>query len=169
MRSFRRRHGKRPNCGRGREATHATSTASRPSGSDFGLYLCGGWTRRLRHSRVCLAMVRLLLLGASGVVGRAVLQLALEHQGVAAVIAPTRNVLPSHGNLSNPVTAELESLLPQAIEWTFPLCLLGRPGRAARGRSHWYRPSVLLHPPDFFIRGPRGKRRRTFRAWALSP
>jgi hypothetical protein len=73
-------------------------------------------------------MVRLLLLGASGVVGRAVLQLALEHQGVAAVIAPTRNVLPSHGKLTNPVTAELESLLPQAIErWSIDavICALG--------------------------------------------
>jgi hypothetical protein len=47
---------------------------------------------------------------------------------VAAVIAPTRNAFPSHGKLTNPVTAELESLLPQAIEWwsiDAVICALG--------------------------------------------
>src|SRR5580658_8967835 len=88
----------------------------------------GSNTRGTRHSGVCLAMVRLLLLGASGLVGRAVLQLALEHQEVAAVVAPTRNALASHSKLANPVTAELESLLPQAIEsWSIDavICALG--------------------------------------------
>src|ERR1700722_9396203 len=115
--------------------------------SDFGLHLCGGGARRHRHSGVCLAMVRLLLLGASGVVGRAVLQLALEHQEVAAVIAPTRNALPSHGKLTNPVTAELESLLPQAIEgWSIDavICALGTTMKKAGSRKSFFGGDLYL-------------------------
>jgi hypothetical protein len=116
---------------------------------------------------------------------------------VAAVIAPTRNALPSHGKLTNPVTAELESLLPQAIEWwsiDAVICALGTTMKKAGSQKSFYRvdhalPVVFARAARqrgaeafalvsaigassssrFFIRGPRGKRRRTFKAWALSP
>ncbi len=101
-------------------------------------------------------MVRLLLLGASGVVGRAVLQLALEHQEVAAVIAPTRNALPSHGKLANPVTAELESLLLQAIaSWSIDavICALGTTMKKAGSQKSFYRVDHDL--PVVFARAAR--------------
>ena len=108
-------------------------------------------------------MVRLLLLGASGVVGRADLQLALEHQGVAAVIAPTRNALPSHGKLTNPVTAELESLLPQAIEWwsiDAVICALGTTMKKAGSQKSFYRVDHDL--PVVFARAARQRGAEAF-------
>jgi uncharacterized protein YbjT (DUF2867 family) len=101
-------------------------------------------------------MVRLLLLGASGLVGRAVLQLALEHQEVAAVVAPTRNALASHSKLANPVTAELESLLPQAIEsWSIDavICALGTTMKKAGSQKSFYRVDHDL--PVVFARAAR--------------
>jgi len=108
-------------------------------------------------------MVRLLLLGASGVVGRAVLQLALEHQGVAALIAPTRNALPSHDKLTNPVTAELESLLPQAIEWwsiDAVICALGTTMKKAGSQKSFYRVDHDL--PVVFARAARQRGAEAF-------
>ena len=48
-------------------------------------------------------MTRLLLLGASGLVGREVLALALADPRVALVVAPTRRPLPAQPRLDNPV------------------------------------------------------------------
>jgi uncharacterized protein YbjT (DUF2867 family) len=46
---------------------------------------------------------RLLLLGATGAVGQATLQLALADARINVVIAPTRRPLPAHPKLVNPV------------------------------------------------------------------
>lgn len=46
----------------------------------------------------------LLLLGATGAVGSEVLRLALQHPGVAQVVAPTRRALPAHPKLVNRTT-----------------------------------------------------------------
>jgi uncharacterized protein YbjT (DUF2867 family) len=110
-------------------------------------------------------MVRLLLLGASGVVGRAVLPLALEHQGVATVIAPTRNVLPSHDKLTNPVSARLESLVPQAIKWCSidaVICALGTTMKKAGSQKSFYR---VDH--DLPVAFARAARQRGAEAFAL--
>lgn len=48
-------------------------------------------------------MDTLLLLGATGLVGRATLALALEDAAIGRVIAPTRRALPPHPHLINPV------------------------------------------------------------------
>ncbi len=73
-------------------------------------------------------------------VGNAVLQLALEHEGVAAVLAPTRSALPSHAKLTNPVSTELESPLPH--EWQSVdavICALGTTMKKAGSQRSFYR------------------------------
>ena len=47
---------------------------------------------------------RLLILGATGAVGREVLRLALQHPQVQQVLAPTRRPVPAHPKLVNPIT-----------------------------------------------------------------
>ena len=58
--------------------------------------------------------LRLLLLGATGAVGREVLALALADPRVARVTAPTRRPLPVQNRLLNPVTdfAQLDAAAP---------------------------------------------------------
>jgi hypothetical protein len=43
-------------------------------------------------------MLRIVLLGASGLVGKVALPLALGRGDVDGVVAPTRKPLPPHGN-----------------------------------------------------------------------
>jgi uncharacterized protein YbjT (DUF2867 family) len=59
-------------------------------------------------------LLRLLLLGATGAVGREVLAQALADSRVAQVIAPTRRPLAAHEKLLNPVTdfAQLDAAAP---------------------------------------------------------
>ena len=67
-------------------------------------------------------MTSLLLLGATGLVGGHVLELALKDDRVTRVVAPTRRplpptALPAHPKLENPIT-DLSSGLPEADWWT---------------------------------------------------
>ncbi len=57
--------------------------------------------------------MKLLLLGATGLVGRNVLQLALQDQRVRQIIAPTRHRLAPHSKLVNPVAQELGTLVEE--------------------------------------------------------
>jgi len=50
-----------------------------------------------------MAIDRLLLLGGTGAVGKAVLQQALADDSILQVIAPTRRALPAHPKLINPL------------------------------------------------------------------
>ena len=61
-----------------------------------------------------MATLRLLLLGATGAVGREVLAQALADPRVAQVTAPTRRPLAAHEKLFNPVTdfAQLDAVAP---------------------------------------------------------
>lgn len=59
--------------------------------------------------------MKLLLLGATGLVGSEVLQLALSHPAFSEVIAPTRKPLAHAGKLVNPVGPCLEELLPLSL------------------------------------------------------
>jgi uncharacterized protein YbjT (DUF2867 family) len=72
-------------------------------------------------------MTSILLLGASGLVGGESLRIALDHQGVERVVAPSRHPLPAHPKLINPVSPSLESLLPQVKTWATAsvICALG--------------------------------------------
>jgi len=71
--------------------------------------------------------MRLLILGASGLVGSEVLKLALTDPRAESIIAPTRRPLTSHPKLVNPVATELDSLLSSAGGWDVDavVCALG--------------------------------------------
>jgi len=56
--------------------------------------------------------MKLLLLGATGLVGSRTLRLALSNDAFSKVIAPTRKPLPPSERLVNPVGARLEELVP---------------------------------------------------------
>jgi uncharacterized protein YbjT (DUF2867 family) len=59
--------------------------------------------------------MKILLLGGSGLVGKNVLAQALAHPAMTSVVAPTRQPLPSHPKLINPVSGYLESLLSEGV------------------------------------------------------
>ena len=70
--------------------------------------------------------MNLLLLGATGLVGRNVLAQALANPSVTRVIAPTRRPLEPHSKLTNPVSDRLEALserINQGIDGA--VCSLG--------------------------------------------
>lgn len=71
-------------------------------------------------------MKRLLLAGASGLVGQAVLRLALTDPHVDAVIAPTRRALPVHDRLESPAV-DFAHLPVDAGWWAVDavICTLG--------------------------------------------
>lgn len=56
--------------------------------------------------------MKLLLLGATGLVGGEALKLALANDAFSEVIAPTRTSLPAHARLVNPVAPRLEEAIP---------------------------------------------------------
>lgn len=59
--------------------------------------------------------MKLLLLGATGLVGSRTLKLALSTVAISEVIAPTRKPLPPSDRLVNPVGSRLEELVPILI------------------------------------------------------
>jgi uncharacterized protein YbjT (DUF2867 family) len=71
--------------------------------------------------------MRVLILGATGLVGWSALAQALTHPAISQVIAPTRKSLPPSSKLTNPVTAQLQLLLPEVITWRVDavICALG--------------------------------------------
>jgi uncharacterized protein YbjT (DUF2867 family) len=71
--------------------------------------------------------MKVLILGASGLVGSNALEQALAHPSITQVIAPTRKSLPPRSKLTNPVSERLELLLPAVITWGVDavICALG--------------------------------------------
>lgn len=71
-------------------------------------------------------MRRVLLVGATGLVGHNVLRQALAHPQVEQVIAPTRRLLPSHAKLTNPLV-DFDALPLDADWWAVDavICTLG--------------------------------------------
>ncbi|MFM0499875.1 Rossmann-fold NAD(P)-binding domain-containing protein [Paraburkholderia caffeinilytica] len=71
--------------------------------------------------------MKVLILGATGVVGKASLERALGDSRIAQVIAPTRRSLSPHPKLVNPVAPELGLLLPEADAWEVDavICAMG--------------------------------------------
>jgi hypothetical protein len=61
--------------------------------------------------------MKVLILGATGLVGRNALAQALARPAVTQVIAPTRRPLPKQDKLMNPVAPKLELLLPELSGW----------------------------------------------------
>ncbi len=71
-------------------------------------------------------MCRVLLIGATGLVGQSVLRQALAHPRVEQVIAPTRRPLSPHAKLINPVV-DFDALPVDADWWAVDavICTLG--------------------------------------------
>ncbi|MCB8883650.1 NAD(P)H-binding protein [Acidisoma cellulosilytica] len=71
--------------------------------------------------------MKLLLLGATGLVGSRALKLALSNDTFLEVIAPTRRVLPQSEKLVNPVNSSLEELAPilKSYKLDAVICALG--------------------------------------------
>jgi uncharacterized protein YbjT (DUF2867 family) len=71
--------------------------------------------------------MKILLLGASGLVGKNVLAQALVHPAITSVVAPTRRPLAPQPKLINPVSDHLESLLSEGMAWGVDgvVCALG--------------------------------------------
>jgi uncharacterized protein YbjT (DUF2867 family) len=61
--------------------------------------------------------MKVLILGATGLVGRNALAQALAQPAITHVIAPTRKPLTKHDKLTNPVATNLELLLADVARW----------------------------------------------------
>jgi len=85
-------------------------------------------------------MTRLMLVGATGLVGQSVLRQALTHPLVEQVIAPTRRLLPPHARLFNPVV-DFEALPTEAGWWNVDavICTLGTTIKAAGSQAAFRR------------------------------
>ena len=81
-------------------------------------------------------MTTLLLAGATGLVGQAVLRQSLADARISQVIAPTRRTLPMHPRLLNPLVDF--SALPEDAPWwrvDAVICALGTTIRAAGSQA----------------------------------
>ena len=87
-----------------------------------------------------VSTVKLLLVGATGLVGRHVLDLALGDPRVSTVVAPTRRLLPAHPKLSNP-QIDFDNLPTDAGWWQADavVCTLGTTMRTAGSRAAFRR------------------------------
>ncbi len=85
-------------------------------------------------------MKTVLILGATGQVGQALLQLALQHPEISHVVAPTRRPLPAHAKLDNPLV-DFEALPEDAAWWQSDLilCALGTTLRQTKSKAGFYR------------------------------
>src|ERR1700721_1281780 len=93
-----------------------------------GLSIAGG-----RES----ASMRLLLLGATGLVGSTVLKQALADGAIAEVVGPTRRPLAPQNRLVNPVNLRLDELAPEVKSWNVNavVCALGTTKAKAGSRE----------------------------------
>lgn len=70
---------------------------------------------------------KVLILGATGLVGGEALRRALNDPRIGQVIAPTRRPLLHHAKLINPIAPKLDLLLPAAADWyvNAVICAMG--------------------------------------------
>lgn len=81
-------------------------------------------------------MTRLLIVGATGLVGQSVLELAKSDPRIHSIVAPTRRALPPHAKLQNPVV-DFDRLPHDAPWWRVDaaICTLGTTMRDAGSRE----------------------------------
>jgi len=81
--------------------------------------------------------MKVLVLGATGLVGRNALAQILARQVVTQVIAPTRKPLPTQDRLMNPVAPKLEELLPEMANWrpNAVICATGTTSKKAGSKE----------------------------------
>lgn len=84
--------------------------------------------------------MKLLLVGATGLVGREVLRLALADTRVSTVVAPVRKALPPHAKLHAPLV-DFDQLPPDAPWWLADavICTLGTTMKVAGTRQAFLR------------------------------
>lgn len=84
--------------------------------------------------------MKILLLGATGLVGRHVLSLALADDRVSQVVAPTRHPLAEHAKLYAPIV-DFEQLPDEAALWGVDavICALGSTLKAAGSKAAFRR------------------------------
>ena len=109
-------------------------------------------------------MKKILLAGASGLVGGSVLEQALEHPGVVCVVAPTRRALPAHPRLINP-QVDFDALPEDAAWWQVDavVCALGTTIREAGSQAAFRKVDN-----DYPLMVARLARRHGARAFALT-
>ena len=97
--------------------------------------------------------MNLLLLGATGLVGRNVLAQALANPAVTRVIAPSRRPLEPDSKLTNPVSNRLEALLSEGINQGIDgvICCLGTTIKKAGSKDAFREVDYAL--PLEFARG----------------
>ncbi|MBL0965637.1 MAG: NAD-dependent dehydratase, partial [Blastomonas sp.] len=85
-------------------------------------------------------MSKILIAGATGLVGRIVLARALDDSRVTKVVAPTRRALPPYPKLVNPIV-DYDALPPEANWWACDavICALGTTLATARSAEAFYR------------------------------
>jgi uncharacterized protein YbjT (DUF2867 family) len=85
-------------------------------------------------------MTKLMLVGATGLVGQAVLQQALTDNRVSQVVAPTRRALSPHPRLLNP-QPDFDHLPPHAPWWAVDavVCALGTTIGVAGSQAAFYK------------------------------
>jgi uncharacterized protein YbjT (DUF2867 family) len=85
-------------------------------------------------------MTTILILGATGLVGKQILALALENKNLSRIVAPTRQALANHPKLDNPIVNYAQ--LPADAPWwkaDAVLCALGTTMRTAGSNEAFYR------------------------------
>ena len=109
-------------------------------------------------------MTRLLIAGATGLVGRHVLAQALADPRVVQVVAPSRRALPSHPKLENP-QVDFDALPEHADWWRVDAvaCALGTTIRQAGSQEAFKRVDV-----DYVLATARHARSAGARSFALN-
>ena len=84
--------------------------------------------------------MNLMIVGATGLVGRHALQIALAHPGIARVVAPVRRSVGGHPKLVAPVV-DFDALPPDAPWWAVDavVCAFGTTIRAAGSQGAFRR------------------------------
>ena len=100
--------------------------------------------------------MKVLILGASGLVGRNALEQTLAHPSVTEVVAPTRKPLPPRSKLTNPVAEKLDLLVPEVTTWRVDsvICAMGTT-IAKAGSKEAFREVDYLLPLSFARRAHR--------------
>ena len=109
-------------------------------------------------------MTRLLIAGATGLVGRHALTQALADLRIAQIIAPSRRALPPHPRLENP-QVDFDALPEHADWWRVDavVCALGTTIRQAGSRDGFRRVDV-----DYVLAVARYARNAGARSFALN-
>src|SRR5580692_6909709 len=90
--------------------------------------------------------MKVLILGATGLVGHSAMVQAVTNPAIKQVVAPTRKPLPANGKLMNPVSEQLELLLPDVVTWGIDavICALGTTSRKAGSKEAFRQVDYVL-------------------------